>query len=89
MSPEDDPQGLIAMLEPSDLSPLVVRSSAIGEDSEQASAAGQYTTVLNVTSKQGLQGAIAQVQASYNHRRCLRGKLLVAEMNVLPLVGRR
>ncbi|MDB9359967.1 glycerol-3-phosphate acyltransferase [Nodularia spumigena CS-588/02] len=67
MSPEDDPQGLIAMLEPSDLSPLVVRSSAIGEDSEQASAAGQYTTVLNVTSKQELQGAIAQVQASYNH----------------------
>ena len=55
------------MLEPSDLSPLVVRSSAIGEDSEQASAAGQYTTVLNVTSKQELQGAIAQVQASYNH----------------------
>ncbi|MBD2291898.1 pyruvate phosphate dikinase PEP/pyruvate-binding protein, partial [Anabaena sphaerica FACHB-251] len=48
-------------------SPLVVRSSAIGEDSEQASAAGQYETVLNVTSKLELETAIAQVQASYNH----------------------
>ncbi|MEA5513487.1 glycerol-3-phosphate acyltransferase [Nodularia sp. UHCC 0506] len=67
ISPVDDPEELIAMLQPSDLSPLVVRSSAIGEDSEQASAAGQYTTILNVTSKEQLQGAIAQVQASYNH----------------------
>ncbi len=67
ISPVDDPEELIAMLQPSDLSPLVVRSSAIGEDSEQASAAGQYTTILNVTSKEQLQAAIAQVQASYNH----------------------
>ncbi|GAX37375.1 glycerol-3-phosphate acyltransferase [Nodularia sp. NIES-3585] len=67
ISPIDDSQGLIARLQPSDLSPLVVRSSAIGEDSEQASAAGQYETILNVTSKRQLQAAIAQVQASYNH----------------------
>ncbi|MDP5338819.1 MAG: glycerol-3-phosphate acyltransferase [Nodularia sp. (in: cyanobacteria)] len=67
ISPTDDPEGLIAMLQPSDLSPLVVRSSAIGEDSEQASAAGQYITILNVTSQQELKVAIAQVQASYNH----------------------
>ncbi|MBE9200781.1 MULTISPECIES: glycerol-3-phosphate acyltransferase [unclassified Nodularia (in: cyanobacteria)] len=67
ISPMDDPEELIAMLQPSDLSPLVVRSSAIGEDSEQASAAGQYTTILNVSSKQQLQAAIAEVQASYNH----------------------
>lgn len=67
ITPGDDPEELIAMLEPSDLSPLVVRSSAIGEDSEQSSAAGQYTTVLNVTSKQELREAIAAVQASYNH----------------------
>jgi phosphoenolpyruvate synthase/pyruvate phosphate dikinase/glycerol-3-phosphate acyltransferase PlsY len=64
--PHDEPETLIAMLQPSDLSPLVVRSSAIGEDSEQASAAGQYTTIVNVTSKQQLRDAIAQVQASYN-----------------------
>ncbi|HYW19397.1 MAG TPA: glycerol-3-phosphate acyltransferase [Nodularia sp. (in: cyanobacteria)] len=67
ISPVDDLEGLIAMLQPSELSPLVVRSSAIGEDSEQASAAGQYTTILNVTSKEQLRDAIAQVQASYNH----------------------
>ncbi|WGV27206.1 glycerol-3-phosphate acyltransferase [Halotia branconii] len=67
VSPVDDPQELIDILQPSDLSPLVVRSSAIGEDSEQASAAGQYETILHVTSKQQLQDAIAQVRDSYNH----------------------
>ncbi|OYD92548.1 pyruvate phosphate dikinase PEP/pyruvate-binding protein [Nostoc sp. 'Peltigera membranacea cyanobiont' 210A] len=67
LAPIDDPQGLTEFLQPSELSPLVVRSSAIGEDSEQASAAGQYETVVNVTSSEALQEAIAQVQASYNH----------------------
>jgi pyruvate, water dikinase len=67
LAPIDDPQVLTEFLQPSELSPLVVRSSAIGEDSEHASAAGQYQTVLNVTSPQALQLAIAQVQASYNH----------------------
>ncbi|MHC5614804.1 MAG: glycerol-3-phosphate acyltransferase [Nostoc sp.] len=66
LAPIDDPELLTEFLQPSELSPLVVRSSAIGEDSEQASAAGQYETVLNVTSPEGLQSAIAQVQASYN-----------------------
>ncbi|MEA5575815.1 glycerol-3-phosphate acyltransferase [Anabaena sp. UHCC 0451] len=66
LAPYDDPALLIDFLQPSSLSPLVVRSSAIGEDSEQASAAGQYETILNVTSKQELEIAIAQVQASYN-----------------------
>ncbi|MDZ8105000.1 MAG: glycerol-3-phosphate acyltransferase [Nostoc sp. DedQUE12a] len=64
---DEDPQLLTEFLQPSELSPLVVRSSAIGEDSEHASAAGQYKTVLDVTSPQALQEAIAQVQASYNH----------------------
>ncbi|MEH2251958.1 glycerol-3-phosphate acyltransferase [Nostoc sp.] len=66
LAPIDNPQLLTEFLQPSELSPLVVRSSAIGEDSEQASAAGQYETVLNVTSPEALQSAIAQVQASYN-----------------------
>ncbi|MHC5599258.1 MAG: glycerol-3-phosphate acyltransferase [Nostoc sp.] len=66
LAPIDDAE-LLTFLQPSELSPLVVRSSAIGEDSEQASAAGQYETVLNVTSPEALQSAIAQVQASYNH----------------------
>ncbi|MHC0062841.1 glycerol-3-phosphate acyltransferase [Nostoc sp. UIC 10890] len=67
LAPIDDPQGLTEFLQPSELSPLVVRSSAIGEDSENASAAGQYETVLNVTSPEALQAAIAQVKTSYNH----------------------
>jgi pyruvate, water dikinase len=67
LAPIDDPELLTEFLQPSELSPLVVRSSAIGEDSEHSSAAGQYETVLNVTSPEALQQAIAQVQASYNH----------------------
>jgi pyruvate,water dikinase len=67
LGPDDDPSYLIDFLQPSPLSPLVVRSSAIGEDSQQASAAGQYETILNVISKAELRQAIAQVQASYNH----------------------
>lgn len=67
LAPDDDPTQLIEFLQPSQLSPLVVRSSAIGEDSQQASAAGQYETILNVTSKEEIRQAIAQVQASYNH----------------------
>ncbi len=67
LAPHDNPTDLINFLQPSPLSPLVVRSSAIGEDSQQASAAGQYDTILNVTSKAELRQAIAQVQASYNH----------------------
>ncbi len=65
--PNYDPKLIIDFLQPSELSPLVVRSSAIGEDSEQASGAGQYETVLNVTTKEGLQNAIARVRASYDH----------------------
>jgi pyruvate,water dikinase len=67
LAPYDDPQTLMEILHPSELSPLVVRSSAIGEDSEQASGAGQYETILNVTTKQGLQEAIVRVQASYQN----------------------
>jgi phosphohistidine swiveling domain-containing protein len=44
----------------------VVRSSAMGEDSDQASAAGQYQTVLDVTSREGLRRAIAQCQDCYD-----------------------
>ncbi|BAY96411.1 pyruvate phosphate dikinase PEP/pyruvate-binding protein [Tolypothrix tenuis PCC 7101] len=65
--PNDDIDAVIDFFQPSELSPLVVRSSAIGEDSESASAAGQYLTVLNVTTEQGLKEAIAQVRASYDH----------------------
>ncbi|NJR48946.1 MAG: pyruvate phosphate dikinase PEP/pyruvate-binding protein [Leptolyngbyaceae cyanobacterium CSU_1_3] len=64
--PGDDPQPLIERLHPSSQEPWVVRSSAIGEDSESASAAGQYTTILNVTRSQDLLPAIVQCLASYD-----------------------
>jgi phosphohistidine swiveling domain-containing protein/glycerol-3-phosphate acyltransferase PlsY len=64
--PYEDPQSLIDMLQPSELSPLVVRSSAIGEDTDTASAAGQYESILNVTTKQSLQNAITRTVASYD-----------------------
>ncbi|CDN09828.1 similar to phosphoenolpyruvate synthase [Richelia intracellularis] len=67
LPPYDDPKVLIETLYPSELSPLVVRSSAIGEDSEQASAAGQYETILHITTKQELESAIARVKASYQN----------------------
>ncbi|MDX2096465.1 MAG: glycerol-3-phosphate acyltransferase [Leptolyngbyaceae cyanobacterium bins.59] len=61
-----NPDKLVAFLTPSSDHPLVVRSSAIGEDSEQASAAGQYETVLAVTNREGLIRAIAQCRDSYH-----------------------
>ena len=65
LRPGDDFKSLVARLEPSATSPLIVRSSAIGEDSESASAAGQYISILDVASKEELQSAIIECQASY------------------------
>ncbi|MCP2728498.1 glycerol-3-phosphate acyltransferase [Limnofasciculus baicalensis] len=67
LPPGDDAQPLIQYLPISESEPLVVRSSAIGEDSESASAAGQYLSILNVTNPLELQEAITQVLASYNN----------------------
>ncbi|MUL37068.1 glycerol-3-phosphate acyltransferase [Gloeocapsopsis dulcis] len=66
LPPGDDSEPLVNYL-PLEKSPLVVRSSAVGEDSQQASAAGQYKTVLGVASKEQLQQAIATVLASYDN----------------------
>ena len=65
LRPGDNFKSLVARLEPSTALPLIVRSSAIGEDSESASAAGQYISILDVTSKEELQSAIIDCQASY------------------------
>jgi pyruvate,water dikinase len=67
LPPGDDAEALIAFLQPSPTEPLAVRSSAVGEDSQQASAAGQYETILNVTSREQLRQAIAKVLASYDN----------------------
>lgn len=65
--PGDNPKQLIKQLTVSATNPLIVRSSALGEDSEEASAAGQYASILNVTTKSALQEAIAQVLVSYHN----------------------
>ena len=65
LRPGDDLKTLIAKLEPTVEAPLIVRSSAIGEDSESASAAGQYISILDVTSREQLESAIIDCQASY------------------------
>ncbi len=63
----DDLEPIVAFLHPSAAEPLVVRSSAVGEDSESASAAGQYETVLHVTSQAQLRRAISRVMDSYDN----------------------
>lgn len=65
LAPGDDVQPLLDWLEPSPQNPFAVRSSAIGEDGETASAAGQYLTILNVTSRPALQAAIIDCLTSY------------------------
>ena len=67
LRPGDNLEALVATLEPSPQSPLIVRSSAVGEDSATASAAGQYLSILDITSKEKLRSAIISCQTSYSH----------------------
>ena len=52
--------------------PLAVRSSAVGEDAADRSAAGQYETVLGVT-RDGLAEAVAHVRAATERARAYGG----------------
>ena len=63
----DDPQPLLELASPSDNNPLIVRSSAVGEDTLEQSAAGQYQTISHITNREALRDGILQCQASYNH----------------------
>lgn len=81
LPPGDDPEPLIKYLTVSEAEPLVVRSSAIGEDSELASAAGQYQSILNVTSRPALQEAITQVLASYHNPTAIQYRQDFAQAN--------
>ncbi|MBD0334509.1 MAG: glycerol-3-phosphate acyltransferase [Cyanobacteria bacterium Co-bin13] len=63
----DDPKPLIEITQPSPTQPVVVRSSALDEDTELASAAGLYTSIVNVTSQPALEVAIQRCFASYNN----------------------
>ena len=69
--PGEDPRTVVEFLHPSPENPLVVRSSASGEDSNFASAAGQYLSLLNITSRPALQTAILDCQASYIEKNAL------------------
>ncbi len=66
LPPGDDPEPLIESLNPSPEAPLVVRSSALSEDGRQSSAAGQYQTILDVTSRLELMNAIAECQQFFH-----------------------
>ena len=66
LPPGDDPEPLVQQLDPKPEAPVIVRSSAIGEDSATATAAGQYDSILNVTSREALREAILRCQASYS-----------------------
>jgi pyruvate,water dikinase len=72
LPPGDDPGPLIETVQPSTEMPLIVRSSAIGEDSETASAAGQYRSILHITTPDALEQAIFHCQSSYNLPRATR-----------------
>ncbi|AFZ45924.1 pyruvate phosphate dikinase PEP/pyruvate-binding protein [Halothece sp. PCC 7418] len=63
----DDPLPLLELASPSAENPLIVRSSAVGEDSEDSSAAGQYQSISHVTNREALKNGILQCQASYNN----------------------
>ena len=83
----DDPAALFSLCQPSPQQPLVVRSSAVGEDGLGASAAGQYVSVTDVVDQKGLEGAIATCFQAYNHPSAARYRqdlgLPETSMNVL------
>lgn len=64
--PGDDPAPLLQSIRPSREQPFVVRSSAVGEDTERASAAGQYASILNITNSGQLLTAVVRCFESYN-----------------------
>jgi phosphohistidine swiveling domain-containing protein len=61
----DDRDSLFRCVQPSRDCPVIVRSSAIGEDSLQASAAGQYDSIAHVIDRATLDQALDRCLASY------------------------
>ena len=66
--------------------PCAVRSSAIGEDSEQASFAGQHATILNVRHENQVAGAILKVRESA-HTESARAYRRTLGMDDAPRIG--
>ena len=83
----DDPAALIAAVSPSPSQPVVARSSATGEDTLNASAAGQYVSVTEITSAAALEQAIIVCLNAYNAPSAVRYRrdrhLPDGKMNVL------
>ncbi|MGB3300444.1 MAG: PEP/pyruvate-binding domain-containing protein, partial [Phormidesmis sp.] len=92
----DDPAALIATVFPGIANPLdgtthdqkvIARSSAVGEDGQSASAAGQYISVANITSPAALAHAIKTCLNAYNTPSAIRYRqshhLPEGKMNVL------
>lgn len=68
----DDPTALLAIAEPSQRQPVVVRSSSQDEDLGTVSAAGIYESYLNITSTEALAAAIVRCFATYNNPRAVQ-----------------
>jgi len=66
--------------------PCAVRSSAVGEDSENASFAGQHATILNVRDQDHLVDAVLQVRESA-HTESARAYRRTLGMQETPRVG--
>ncbi|MDZ7673756.1 MAG: PEP/pyruvate-binding domain-containing protein [Acidimicrobiales bacterium] len=62
--PDEDRRALATALDALGAGPVAVRSSAVGEDTAEASFAGQYETVLDVEGFDALVDALATVLAS-------------------------
>jgi pyruvate,water dikinase len=73
----------LASLQPSEANPLIVRSSAIGEDSDTSSAAGQYLTVGPVATERELREAIQRCRESYRRPEAIAYR----QQRELPEVG--
>lgn len=68
----DDLAPLLAITDPSPQRPVVVRSSAPGEDGDRLSAAGVYQSFLDITDGDRLTQAILQCFASYTQPQALQ-----------------
>lgn len=81
LPPGDDPKTIAKFVRPSVANPVIVRSSALGEDSANASAAGQYLSIPNVTSREALETAVIDCQASYIQANAVEYRRLMKSNN--------
>ncbi len=72
LKPGDDVENFVNSLSISPQNPLAVRSSAIGEDGLESSAAGIYASFLNITNQDDLINAIFNCLASYDTSQALQ-----------------